>query len=572
MLERELGDLKQRMTQGMLSIGGRLGGLEQRIGTSEAAQRQLTKQIQSPFTEDSKLAQRMVTALADQLPPPPLSFEKGADDQLTIKGGSTRIQLKDITSAQLWTALMTVKGNTATADEGEDRQIYLQVHRFVKTVQDVAQEAKMPVLGGGDGSKGYFELPGVDDTLREPLAKHLGQRVAPPPPLYLVARAVPALSSELRQVASQISILQQQSRQPTYPTHAQPPSPAPAPSAAAVAVAAAAPAQHVPPRSSIARQRPALTWASSAPLPHRHVSRRHPRCTSRWQSRPARWTRLFQRQLPGILHPGQDHGPARGQGASRHEVPAADHPLLRRLRGVYEGLGITAYHLRKDCPNAPRPISIQSTEQPTGSNNNTDGTHDALRKSLESSMHIQNFAQGLGRSSWRPLTAHRISAWTAGGRLRPPRARAWGVNETVVSDWERGVDLLIFRPLKPFYRGNYDSLFDFWEAVLTELTRLITKGFVEPCTHRPFIVNPLGVVEKKRDPGDTKTKVRLILDCRASGLNASLLTPHFTLLSPHHTSINFRELLAILFAAQRWAREWGSHLILIRSDNTAAVG
>jgi len=44
-----------------------------------------------------------------------------------------------------------------------------------------------------------------------------------------------------------------------------------------------------------------------------------------------------------------------------HHVTKCPRPIILSC-AVCEGLGITAYHLRKDCPNAPR----QSKRQRTG--------------------------------------------------------------------------------------------------------------------------------------------------------------------------------------------------------------
>ena len=104
-------------------------------------------------------------------------------------------------------------------------------------------------------------------------------------------------------------------------------------------------------------------------------------------------------------------------------------------------------------------------------------------------------------------------------------AEAWGVPAAVREEWRSGACLLWTGLPKPFYRPNYSSVTENVSAVRTELARLASLSKITPWRgpgRRPRVVSPMGVVLK-----DGKT--RMIVDMTASGVNANLHNPHFSM-------------------------------------------
>ena len=104
-------------------------------------------------------------------------------------------------------------------------------------------------------------------------------------------------------------------------------------------------------------------------------------------------------------------------------------------------------------------------------------------------------------------------------------AEAWGVPAAVREEWRSGACLLRTGLPKPFYRPNYSSVTENVSAVRTELARLASLSKITPWRgpgRRPRVVSPMGVVLK-----DGKT--RMIVHMTASGVNANLHNPHFSM-------------------------------------------
>lgn len=101
---------------------------------------------------------------------------------------------------------------------------------------------------------------------------------------------------------------------------------------------------------------------------------------------------------------------------------------------------------------------------------------------------------------------------------------AAGAGAEFVEAARQGVDLGL-TGLPPRFEGkNYGSVNEHLDAVCKEIDRLVSLGKVEAVDHVPYIVNSLGAVTKK-DTG----KVRVIVDCTKSGLNAHLSAPPMAL-------------------------------------------
>lgn len=126
--------------------------------------------------------------------------------------------------------------------------------------------------------------------------------------------------------------------------------------------------------------------------------------------------------------------------------------------------------------------------------------------------------------SSEPFVSNHVSSWTKGADLKWQSAERLGMRKEFVDAIRNGVDLMFDKPVKPYYRDNYSSVYEHLDAVVQELDRLEQLGKIERVSHRPFIVSPMGAIVKA-----DSNKVRIVLDTTASGLNDCLRAPKMSL-------------------------------------------
>lgn len=123
------------------------------------------------------------------------------------------------------------------------------------------------------------------------------------------------------------------------------------------------------------------------------------------------------------------------------------------------------------------------------------------------------------------------SAWEKGRQLDPAVWRRLGARQHFVEMAQNGVDLGLHSLPAPFHGKNYASVNEFLPEVSAEIARLEALGKIEKVMHKPYIVHSLGAVAKKGT-----SKVRVIMDCTKSGLNAHLSTPPMGLPTVRHAT------------------------------------
>lgn len=129
------------------------------------------------------------------------------------------------------------------------------------------------------------------------------------------------------------------------------------------------------------------------------------------------------------------------------------------------------------------------------------------------------------------LPATPFTEWAFGKVLSATAFTRLGARADVSAAVHNGIDLGFLSTPDRFHGKNYASAIEHGAAVSKEIERLAAAGKVEPVTHTPFMVHSLGAVAKKGSD-----KVRVILDCSKSGLNACLPSPPMRLPTVRHAA------------------------------------
>jgi hypothetical protein len=113
------------------------------------------------------------------------------------------------------------------------------------------------------------------------------------------------------------------------------------------------------------------------------------------------------------------------------------------------------------------------------------------------------------------------SRWDAGIHVDIGRCRELGMSQRFVDALDNGVDLLLDKvPLFDITRDNYKSALEELEATTRMVEEQAATGVVQLPFDEVKVVNSLGVVTKKLEPGQTgKPKLRVVVDAAASGVN-----------------------------------------------------
>jgi len=92
-----------------------------------------------------------------------------------------------------------------------------------------------------------------------------------------------------------------------------------------------------------------------------------------------------------------------------------------------------------------------------------------------------------------------------------------------------GSDLLLKSvPVFDSTRDNYSSALEELEAVSTMINEQVSSGILESPFNDVRLVNSLGVVTKKLEPGQVgKPKLRVVVDAAASGINDCMMDMPF---------------------------------------------
>lgn len=113
-----------------------------------------------------------------------------------------------------------------------------------------------------------------------------------------------------------------------------------------------------------------------------------------------------------------------------------------------------------------------------------------------------------------------------GRYLIPEAFKTLGFDDSVVQAVKHGVSLgFVHSTIPSVHIENYYSVREHLPAVCAELDRLEQLGVIEQVQNRPWVVNPLGAVSKVGS-----SKIRIIMDCSASGVNSNI--GHFPMTLP----------------------------------------
>ncbi len=115
----------------------------------------------------------------------------------------------------------------------------------------------------------------------------------------------------------------------------------------------------------------------------------------------------------------------------------------------------------------------------------------------------------------------RASKWERGIHVDINKCREMGMAHRFVEALENGVDLLLDKvPVFDITRDNYKSALEELETTSRMVEEQAAAGVVQLPFDEVRVINSLGVVTKKLEPGQVgKPKLRVVVDAAASGVN-----------------------------------------------------
>jgi hypothetical protein len=112
-------------------------------------------------------------------------------------------------------------------------------------------------------------------------------------------------------------------------------------------------------------------------------------------------------------------------------------------------------------------------------------------------------------------------AWPNGIKMDTAQCRSWGMKERFANVLDNGSDFLLNKvPMFDINRDNYSSALAELEASSAMIDEQTQSGVLQYPFDDVKLINSLGVVTKKLEPGQVgKPKLRVVVDAAASGIN-----------------------------------------------------